>query len=101
MPQKKLMIGMIGCGCIVTLVLTLLICNMERPSIYIARASSIGSVDINAKDHGATGDGITDDTEAINVAFEELGKNDGVVFFPPGSYSVEEPAWLSRELAKE
>ncbi len=41
---------------------------------------------INVKDYGATGDGVTDDTVAINLAFADAeGKR---VFFPSGTYIV-------------
>lgn len=44
---------------------------------------------INVKDYGAVGDGVTDDTTAINNAIAALGANGGAVFFPAGDYRVE------------
>jgi len=55
---------------------------------------------INVKDHGAKGDGIADDTEAIRKAiafvFDNQGtywrySHQGVVFFPAGTYKVSGP----------
>lgn len=40
---------------------------------------------INVKDHGAVGNGSTDDTAAINTSIGLLSAG-GVVYFPPGSY---------------
>lgn len=41
---------------------------------------------INVKDYGATGNGTTDDTAAINSAFAALPASGGVLFFPNGIY---------------
>ena len=41
---------------------------------------------INVRDHGATGDGETDDTAAIRSAIEALPEKGGVIFFPAGHY---------------
>jgi hypothetical protein len=44
---------------------------------------------VNVKDHGATGDGVTDDRAAIISALAAaVALGGGVVFFPPGSYLV-------------
>jgi hypothetical protein len=43
---------------------------------------------LNVQDYGATGDGTTDDTEAIQEAIQELPAAGGTVFFPPGTYKV-------------
>lgn len=43
---------------------------------------------ISVKDHGAAGDGTTDDTSAINAAVTSLGGNGGTVYFPPGTYRL-------------
>lgn len=41
------------------------------------------------KDYGATGDGVTDDTTAIQAAITACNAaGGGVVFFPPGTYAV-------------
>lgn len=45
---------------------------------------------INVKAYGATGDGSTDDTSAINSAIAVLnaGTGEGVLYFPQGTYKV-------------
>ena len=53
------------------------------------------------KDYGAKGDGVTDDTEAINLAISDGNrcgpgctgstKTPALVYFPPGTYLVSEP----------
>jgi hypothetical protein len=40
----------------------------------------------NVKDHGATGNGTTDDTAAITSAIAALPETGGVLYFPPGDY---------------
>ena len=40
----------------------------------------------NVKDHGATGNGSTDDTSAITSAIDALPSTGGVLYFPPGNY---------------
>ena len=47
---------------------------------------------VSVKDFGAVGDGVTDDTAAINAALA-TGK---VVFLPAGSYAVESPILVPR-----
>ncbi|PYH85075.1 exo-1,3-beta-D-glucanase [Aspergillus uvarum CBS 121591] len=47
---------------------------------------SVGSI-VSVKDHGAAGDGTTDDTAAI-VAALALATTDNLIYFPPGSYIV-------------
>lgn len=42
----------------------------------------------NVKRYGATGDGVTDDREAIQDAINAAGAVGGIVFFPPGTYKV-------------
>ena len=42
----------------------------------------------NVKRFGASGDGATDDTEAIRHTLQE---GDGMLHFPPGSYRITQP----------
>lgn len=42
---------------------------------------------VNVKHHGATGDGSTDDTSAIQTAINNSSQGD-VIYFPPGTYLV-------------
>lgn len=41
---------------------------------------------ISVRDHGAVGDGATDDTAAMRAAIDALAGNGGTVYFPPGEY---------------
>ena len=43
---------------------------------------------VSVMDFGATGDGVTDDTAAIQAAAAALGTSPGTVFFPAGTYVV-------------
>lgn len=42
----------------------------------------------NVKEFGAKGDGVTDDTSAIQSALDSLGSTGGTVYFPDGTYLV-------------
>lgn len=42
---------------------------------------------VSVKDFGAVGDGVTDDTAAIQLAFNAI-TDDGIIIFPPGTYKV-------------
>lgn len=43
---------------------------------------------LNVMDYGATGNGTTDDTSAINSALTAAAKAGGVVYFPAGTYLI-------------
>jgi hypothetical protein len=46
---------------------------------------------VNVKDHGAKGDGITDDTQAINSSIVYAAANKiTIVYFPTGTYSIKQ-----------
>ncbi|UKZ82498.1 hypothetical protein TrVFT333_010287 [Trichoderma virens FT-333] len=55
----------------------------SRPQYETLSSSSI----ISVKDHGAVGDGVTDDTAAINAALA-LATTENLIYFPAGSYIV-------------
>lgn len=45
--------------------------------------------EINVKNFGAFGDGVTDDTAVIQAAINDLKQNNGgILFFPPGIYMI-------------
>lgn len=44
---------------------------------------------INVKDHGAVGDGSTDDTAAFESAFEALSSTRRVIYVPTGNYIID------------
>lgn len=51
-----------------------------------AAAAGSGRPARSVRDHGATGDGRTRDTRAIQAAIDEAGSARGAVYFPPGDY---------------
>lgn len=54
-------------------------------------AAAAGADDtlVNVKDHGAVGNGTTDDLTAINAAIDAAdAAGGGIVFFPPGKYRI-------------
>ena len=58
--------------------------------------SAIGAVPtINVKEHGATGDGTTDDSTAIQAAIDALPASGGTVYFPPGTYIIPKTVGLT------
>ena len=50
--------------------------------------SMIDGAVVNVKDFGATGDGTTNDTVAIQAAIDSLAATGGTVFFPTGTYRI-------------
>lgn len=50
--------------------------------------SLIEGASVNVLDYGAVGDGVTDDTAAIQAAITSLGPNGGTVWLPVGTYKV-------------
>ena len=50
--------------------------------------SMISGAVVNVKDFGATGDGTTNDTVAIQAAIDSLAATGGTVFFPTGEYRI-------------
>lgn len=54
---------------------------------YCIASSEFSSV-VNVRDFGALGNGITDDTVAIQAAIDSLPATGGSVFFPTGTYMV-------------
>jgi hypothetical protein len=51
---------------------------------------------INARDHGVIGNGITDDTQAINNALAAVSAQGGTVILPDSNYKVTGPLTISR-----
>jgi hypothetical protein len=52
---------------------------------YGAEAAAPGAC-IDVRSFGAKGDGKSDDTKALQSAFDAAGEKDGLVFVPPGNY---------------
>ncbi len=49
---------------------------------------------VNVADFGATGNGVTNDYQAIADAIASLNGTNGFVYFPPGEYLIEETLYL-------
>lgn len=45
---------------------------------------------MNVRSHGAKGDGVTDDTAAIQATMDEAAKAGGIVYIPPGKYLIKD-----------
>lgn len=60
----------------------------------ITRKARAGSFDVTH--FGAVGDGVTDDTAAIQAAVDAAAAVFGEVYFPPGAYLITEPIVLPR-----
>ena len=63
----------------------------DDKTLRIHDGATAGGVDvgtgvINVKNYGATGDGTTDDTVAIQAAVDAVPAEGGVVYFPDGDY---------------
>lgn len=52
-------------------------------------AAPTSSLVVNVKDKGATGDGETDDTAAIQAAIDEIAGTGGTVLVPNGTYRID------------
>jgi hypothetical protein len=55
-----------------------------------AGTASTSGIVINVKDYGAVGDGVTDDTTAINAASDASSEGD-IIYFAAGSYLISAP----------
>lgn len=53
----------------------------------------------SVKDFGAVGDGITDDTPALEMAYDWANNGEGrTIYFPPGTFKTGRPIRMSRTL---
>jgi len=83
--------------------------NTALPRQVSAGAEPISAGMLNIRDFGATGDGSTDDTKAIQQAMDKAALSNGSVFIPEGNYLCSElkvpqgiglhglPAWSYRK----
>ncbi|HWN12433.1 MAG TPA: glycosyl hydrolase family 28-related protein, partial [Candidatus Dormibacteraeota bacterium] len=57
-----------------------------RGLVGSAAAQGVQRAARSVRDHGATGDGRTLDTRAIQAAIDAAATSRGTVYFPPGTY---------------
>ena len=66
---------------------------------YQPRGATSGSLYFNVIDFGAVGDGVTDDTAAIQAAINAANPRGGVVYFPRGDYLISSGLTVDNSLA--
>ncbi|MDH7601619.1 MAG: glycosyl hydrolase family 28-related protein [Armatimonadota bacterium] len=59
-------------------------------ALLVAAASSLAGqpAQVNVRDFGAKGDGVTDDTAAFQAALDSMRESGGTVFVPAGTYLI-------------
>lgn len=62
--------------------------SSSTPPATFNRPGKVRQTVYNVKDYGAVGNGVTDDTTAIQAAVNAAGTPGGTVKFPPGTYLV-------------
>lgn len=67
------------------------------PDPFIATLVDQGGQTFNVKAYGAVGDGVTDDTAAIQAAINALPAVGGVVFLPTGIYRINAPLTVTKD----
>lgn len=66
------------------------------PTIFTVRTKLRRYIDV--KDYGAVGDGVTDDSGAIQSAFSSLDNDTiGEIYFPPGNYRINSQLSISNK----
>src|SRR5688500_1454196 len=59
------------------------------PGVFVPPTRARGSAVLDVRDHGAYGDGVHDDTAAIQRAIDALPSTGGTVIVPPGIYLID------------
>jgi hypothetical protein len=66
----------------------ILICLLLAGLFLFYKYNYVDSMVINVQEYGAKGDGITDDSSAIQKAFDTVTKRKSNVYFPSGTYMI-------------
>lgn len=80
--------------CLVIAGLAILISGLSQDNAAAERAEfrDLRLPVVNVRDFGARGNGISNDTAAIQAAIDSLALRGGTVFFPPGTYRISQAA---------
>ena len=75
----------------------------EEENYGIATVNVVREVALNVKDFGAVGDGLQDDTEAIQLALDtlEASQDYNTLNFPEGTYRLNNPSWDNYTVTSE
>jgi len=74
--------------------LTFVLVALGVPSLSMAQSA----LPVSVMSQGAKGDGVADDTAAIEATVLEATKGNGVVFFPPGEYLISRTIYLQSNM---
>ena len=72
----------------------------KRPEITGSVSAPVNKKYVNVKEYGAAGDGVTDDTEAIEKSVKKALAINGTVYFPEGTYLVKQTVSVSKDDSK-
>jgi uncharacterized membrane protein YobD (UPF0266 family) len=70
------------------IIYSILLCILIAGLFLLYKYHYVDSKVINVQDYGAKGDGITDDTRAIQKAFNTVTRTKTNVYFPSGTYMI-------------
>lgn len=76
--------------------------NMNNGLIVLAMAltlANVASASINPVTYGAKGDGIQDDTAAIQKALDQAAKEEGTVMLPSGTYLITDSLKIGKHVS--
>ena len=59
------------------------------PAVFLPAVRKRGAAILNVRDYGAVGNGVHDDTAAIQAAINALPADGGTVLVPPGTYMID------------
>lgn len=63
---------------------------------YVDSSIKINKLFINVRDYGAIGDGATDNTAAIQAAYNAVTDSGSVIYFPAGKYLISDSILISK-----